>query len=459
MTVTQIHTNPGEDLVEDPVRTPPHADRAEQSVLGACMLTESAFDEAADVGLRGPDFYRPAHESIWDALRSLRQRGEPVDALTVADDLVKRGEIGRVGGHIYLHTLTNSVPAASNAAYYARIVRERAVLRRLVAAGTKVVQLGYATDGGDVDEIVNAASAEIASVVDSVFVPKDESLDDIADRALEMMEQGEAATPTPWERLDDVISGARPGRFYAVGARPGVGKTVLGVQWAVAHARRHRDDGPQVAYFTFEMTAERLYQRAIASASGVSVRTMQAGNLSDREWKSVVDADTDLRGLPLRLIGASGWSPQQIRAKARQLHRRRPVDFIVIDHIGLTRPDRSGGRESRQMELSEAADVFLGMAHELPASVLVMTQLNRGPANRTDQRPIPTDIRDTDRIEQNADVLMLLHRDKDNHPEDLWVAVAKHREGEEQSVKLTFKGSLSRIDDPQWTPHGSVRNP
>ena len=453
MTVTNLHAADGA-LDPDYGRTPPQDIAAEQSVLGACLMSGAAFDEALDLGLRGVDFYRSAHEMVWNAIHTLRARNQPADAVTVPAELHGRGELSRVGGPAYVHTLLETVPTAANVAFYAKIVRERAILRRLVNAGTKIVQLGYAADGGNTDEIVNAASAEVAAVADTVHVSNDESLDDVADRALAMMESGEVVTPTPWVALNDIIGGARPGRFIAVGARPAVGKTVFALQWAIAHARHHRSSGHQVVYGTWEMTSERLYQRGLASVSGVPVRNIQRGQLSDRQWKDVLDADIDLRGLPLQFVGASGWSAQQFRAKTRQLHRSRPVGLFIVDHIGLTRPERSGGKENRQAELSEAADVVLGTAHELSATALVLTQLNRGPSTRQDQRPVPTDVRDTDRIEQNADVLMLLHRDKDKQPTDLWTAVAKNREGDEQSIKLTFDGGRSRITDPEWKAHG-----
>lgn len=453
MTVTELNPDPPEFD-----RQPPHDVLAERSVLGACLMSATALDDVIDAGLRGRDFYRPDHEAVWDAVQALRSMNQPTDTITVAAELLQRGHLARAGGPAGLHSLVEAVPTAANATYYARIVRERAVLRRLVHAGTKVVQLGYAQDGGDVGEIVNAAVSEVAAVADTVHQAKDETLDQVADRAMSMIESGgDVVTPTPWSLLNDVIDGSRPGRFIAVGARPAVGKTVFSLQWAIAHARHIRADGQQVAYGTWEMTSERLYQRALASVSGVPVKRIMRGHLTDAELAAVVDADIDLRQLPITFVGASGWSPQQFRAHLRRLHRRQPVGMAVVDHIGLTRPERSGGRsENRQSELSEAADVFLATGHDLACTMLVVTQLNRSATNRSDPRPVPTDIRDTDRIEQNADILALLHRDKDNHPEELWVAVAKNREGDERAVQLKFDGPRSRITEPEWKPYGGA---
>ena len=221
---------------------------------------------------------------------------------------------------------------------------------------------------------------------------------------------------------------------------------MLALQWAISYARQQRDqDGPQSVYLTWEASSERLYQRALASASGVSQKAMRHGRLTDDDWRALVRADEYLRGLPIVLEGASGRSVQQVRSRVKQLHRKRPVGHLVIDHIGLTRPERS--KDNRQAELSEATDQLLALAHELDVSVHVLTQLNRGPTQRSDQRPVPSDIRDTDRLEQNADVLMLLHRDKDKTPKILDVSVAKHRDGEEGAIRLQFNGDTAVLSD------------
>lgn len=429
---------------------------AERAVLGACLVRRDAIYEAAETGIQGRDFYVPAHEVIWDAVRSMADSSQPIEPMTVADELTKRGELARVGGFNFLNDVMRSVLTAANVSYYAHIVRDRAILRRLSIAGARIVQMADPSGGGSVPEIVNLAATEVAAVADTVHVARDESLSDVADRAIGALEAGEPFTPTPWTDLNEVIDGTRAGRFYAVGARPSVGKTMVALQWAVSTARHFRNEGRQVAYFTMEMSAERLYQRALSTASRVSGDRMRRQSLSPDDWQAIVRADQDLRSLPLSLIGSSGWSAQQIRAKARQLSRRSPVGLVVVDHIGLTKADRSSRKENRQSELSDAADVMLATAHELGASVLVLTQLNRALAGRSDQRPVPTDIRDTDRIEQNADVLLLLHRDKDAHPEDLWVAVAKNREGDEQTVKLRFDGKRSTVEDAVWSPSGAV---
>lgn len=438
MTVTALHAD-GRDA-------PPQDVLAERSVLGACLLAPTAVDDITDTGLRGPDFYQPAHETIWSAVQGLRRRGTPVDAVTLAAALSASGDLARIGGPAYLHTLLSTTPTAANVGYYAGIVREKATLRRLVAAGTRIAQLGYATDGGDVDELVNAAQAEVAAVADARLTFHGETLDEVADKAMELLEGGVPAVPSPWGTLNHLIDGLRPAHFYVTGARPASGKTLLALQWAISYARQQRDqDGPQAVYLTWEASSARLYQRALASASGVSQNAMRKQRLTDDDWRAIVRADEYLRGLPIVLEGASGKSVPQARARVKQLHRKRPVGHLVVDHIGLTRPERS--KDNRQAELSEATDLLLALAHELDAAVHVLTQLNRGPTQRADQRPVPSDIRDTDRLEQNADVLLLLHRDKDKDPKHLDVSVAKHRDGEEGAVRLQFDGDRARLGD------------
>lgn len=430
-------------------KTPPHDSDAEQAVLGGCMLAGYAIDDCLDRGLRGADFYRPAHETIWNAILEIRDRREPADALTVREHLVKTGDLARVGGAAYLHTLIESTPTAANAGYYARSVVDTATRRALVQAGAKVAQLGYATDGDDTDALVNAAQATVAAVADNRHGNKGETLDDIADAAL--MSIGAttaAAVPSPWADLNFLIDGFTPAMMYATGARPGVGKTVYALQWALAHAMACQHGGPRVAYFTFEMSAPRLYQRALASVSGVDAKQIRRGQLTDMEESQVYDADGLIRKLPLVIESASGWTAQQVRARVRQLHREHPVGLVVVDHIGLTRAERS--RDNRQAELSEAADVLLGVAHEISTAVHVLTQLNRGVTQRSDPRPVPSDIRDTDRIEQNADIVMLLHRDKDAAPDKIGIAVAKNRDGSEGSCLMKFDGARSRIAEPTW---------
>jgi replicative DNA helicase len=445
--------------MDDYDRTPPQDIAAEQSVLGGILLAPGVLDEVITV-LDGRDFYRPAHETVYAAALALRNRREPIDAVSLVAHLQVTGDLANVGGPAYVHTLISSTPTAANAAYYARIVRERAVLRRLVTAGTRVVQLGYATEGGDVDATVAAAVSEVMAVGESARAGTDRSLWDIADAALEQIDSGITCVPTPWAELNYLIEGWVDSTFVAIGARPKVGKTVIARQISRAYAEAQvARDKRVAAYFTLEMSAERLYQRDLAGMAGVALRDMRRGSLNEAQWRAVTAADHHLRDLPMALVGGSGMTARQIAARCRALHREHPLGMVTVDHIGLVSGEgRSrGGDLNRQAELSDAADVFLALAHELGVTVVVVTQLNRGVTQRADQRPVPSDIRDTDRIEQNADLLLMLHRDKDNHPEELNVAVPHNRDGEEGAFTLTFHGDKAKATSPKWSPSDAIR--
>lgn len=432
---------------EPGARTPPQDIQAEQSVLGGIMLAPDAIDSAAAI-LTGSDFYRPAHELIFDTALQLRATGEPIDATTMNAALTARGDIKRAGGAVYLHTLISTVPTAANVEFYARIVRDRATLRRLIAAGTRVVQLGYSPARGDTDQAVTTAIAEVQAVSAGGLQSTARSLDEIADAAIDQIEAGIQATPTSWQSLNWLINGWVDATLVGIGARPGVGKTVFALQAfrEYGEAQLH-GDGRTAAYFALEMSPERLYQRTLAGLANVDWRRLRSGELQNDEWTKVARADGHMRSLPLAFEGASGWTARQIITRCRALHRDNPLGFVVVDHIGLTKADTK--RENRQAELSEAADAFLALAHELNTTVVIVTQLNRQSTQRADQRPVPSDIRDTDRIEQNVDVLMLLHRDKDKAPSELWVSVAKNRDGAEGAFRLDFDGGRAQATEPK----------
>jgi replicative DNA helicase len=444
--------------MSDHERTPPQDIAAEQSVLGAILLAPAALDEVTTV-LEGRDFYRPNHETIYAAALALRNKREPVDAVSMSAHLQAAGDLARIGGPAYLHELLSSTPTAANAGYYAKIVRDRAVLRRLVTAGTRVVQLGYATDGGDVDAVVAAGVSEVMAVGDSTRAGTDRSLWDIADAALEQIDSGITCIPTPWPELNYLIEGWVDSTFVAIGARPGVGKTVVARQVSRSYAEAQVSRDKRVAaYFTLEMSAERLYQRDLSGMAGVPLRDMRRASLNNGQWNAVAAADHHLRDLPMALVGASGMTARQIAARCRALHREHPLGMVTIDHIGLIAGEARGrGDVNKQAELSDAADVFLALAHELNVTLVVVTQLNRGVTQRADQRPVPSDIRDTDRIEQNADLVLMLHRDKDEHPDELHVAVPKNRDGSEGAFTLVFHGDQAKATSQQWSPSGALR--
>lgn len=437
------------------ITTPPNDIDAEQSCLGSVILRNDVIHELIEVGLKGDDFYKPAHETIWEAMRGMHTAGQPIDGLTLKAHLQASGSLSRVGGAVYLHDLVERTPTASNAKHYARIVREAASFRRLAQVGMRVTQMGMSQDAGDAADVIGAAQAEVAAVAERHHAARPVlTFSDIADQALEAMEAGIRCTPTPWVGLNHVIDGWVPGCMYTLGARPAVGKTFVALRAAVEFAKANARDNLAAVYYTFEMSAPRLYQRALSAESGVSGKRSRQGSLSEDEWGAVARADGVLRNLPMEIIGCSGWTAQQIRSHIAGLSRNRKVGFVVVDHHGLTAADRR--RDNRQLELSDAADVYLGITQEFDLALLACTQLNRGVTQRAEQRPVPSDIRDTDRLEQNSDVVMLLHRDKDKSPEFLDMAVPKNRDGTESLVPLEF--ASGRIIDRAWRPSNAARS-
>lgn len=433
-------------------RTPPQDVGAEQSVIGGMLMSKDAIADVVET-LRGNDFYRPAHEAIYDAILDLYGRGEPADAVTVAAELTRRGELARIGGAPYLHTLLSSVPTAANAGYYARIVRERAVLRRLVDAGTRIVQLGYATDGGDVDELVNTAQSEVYAVTERRTAEDYVPLKDVINSTIEEIDsnthrgEGMIGVPTGFADLDALTNGLHPGQMIVVAARPAVGKSTLGLDIARAASMRN---GMTSVIFSLEMSRNEISMRMLSAESQVPLQNMRKGTMRDEDWTRLARAMGKVSEAPLFIDDSPNMSLMEIRAKCRRLKQRHDLKLVVIDYLQLM---SSGKRvESRQQEVSEFSRAMKLLAKELEVPVIAISQLNRGSEQRTDKKPQMSDLRESGSIEQDADVVILLHR------EDLYekesprageadIIVAKHRNGPTDTIVVAFQGHYARFFD------------
>lgn len=433
-------------------RTPPQDIQAEQSVLGAMLISKDAIGDVGEI-VKGHDFYRPAHEQIFDAIIDLFGRGEPADAITVADELTKRGELGRVGGHIYLHELLSTVSIASNASYYAEIVREKAILRRLVEASIRIAQLGYSGQG-DVNNIVDAAQQAIYQVAEGKASEDYEPLSALMESTLDEIEALTshgvmAGVPTGFVDLDELTNGLHPGQMVIVAARPGVGKSTLGLDLARAAAIKH---GLCSAFFSLEMTKTEIVMRLLSAEAQVPLHDIRRGQLSDENWARIARKTGDVSSAPLFIDDSPNLTMMEIRAKARRLKQRHDLKLIVVDYLQLM---SSGKRvESRQLEVSEFSRQMKLLAKELDVPVIALSQLNRGPEQRTDKRPMLSDLRESGSLEQDADVVILLHRDDmyNNNSERSGEAdfiVAKHRNGQTKTVTVAFQGHYSRFVDMQ----------
>jgi len=375
-------------------RTPPHDVAAEQCVLGGMLLSKDAISDVIEV-IRPHDHYRPAHQIIHEVVLDLYGRGEPADAITVANELTRRGEIGRVGGAPYLHTLIASVPTAANAGYYARIVRERAILRRLVEAGTRIVQFGYAGDA-EADDLVDRAQAEVYAITDHRVTEDYHSLADIMPGALDEIEaigsRGGAMTgvPTGFADLDSLTNGLHPGQMIVIAARPAIGKSTLALDFARAAAIKN---GLSTAFFSLEMGRNEITMRLLSAEARVPLHTMRTGQMSDDDWTRLARRMSEVADAPLYIDDSPNMSMMEIRAKCRRLKQRHDLRMVIIDYLQLmSSPKRV---ENRQQEVSEMSRSLKLLAKEIDVPVIALSQLNRGPEQRTDKKPLLSDLRES----------------------------------------------------------------
>lgn len=434
----------------DNERTPPHDLLAEQSTLGGMLLSKDAVADVIE-SLRGSDFYIPKHELIFEAILSLYSHGEPTDVVAVTDELIKTGDLQRAGGVDYLHSLTSIVPTAANAGYYANIVAERALLRRLVEAGTRIVQMGYSGEG-EATDLVNNAQAEIYAVTGNEKTEDYVPLSTAVDAAMEEIEAaggrdgGMTGVPTGFAELDELTNGLHGGQMIVVAARPAMGKSTLALDFARAAAIKH--NMPAV-FFSLEMGKAEIAMRLLSAEGAIPLQNLRKGTLDSRDWTNVAQTRGRIHEAPLFIDDSPNMTLVEIRAKCRRLKQRAGLKMVIIDYLQLM---TSGKKvESRQQEVSEFSRALKLLAKELQVPVIALSQLNRGSEQRTDKRPQVSDLRESGSIEQDADMVILLHRDsvydKDTRPGEADLIVAKHRNGPTATIEVAFQGHFSRFAD------------
>jgi replicative DNA helicase len=372
--------------------------------------------------------------------------------VTVAAELGRIGELSRIGGANYLHTLVSMVPTAANANYYGRIVREQAILRRLVEAGTRIVSMGYGGQG-DVDEMVDRAQAEVYDVTDrrtaEDYVPLRDIMGDtlneieaISNRGGEMV-----GVPTGFTDLDALTNGLHPGQLIILAARPAIGKSTLGVDIARTASIKH---GLTSVIFSLEMSRNEIVMRLLSAEAQVPLHHMRAGTMSDADWAKLAGKMGVVSEAPLFIDDSPNMTLMEIRAKCRRLKQRHDLRLVVVDYLQLM---TSGKKvESRQQEVSEFSRSLKLLAKELEVPVIAISQLNRGPEQRTDKRPMLSDLRESGSLEQDADMVVLLHREDAYEREspragEADFIVAKHRNGPTATVTVAFQGHYSRFVD------------
>ncbi len=385
---------PGESRPSGGGRVPPQDNAAEQSVLGSMLLSKDAIAAVAE-SVRGVDFYRPAHEVIFDAIIDLYGRGEPADPVTVSAELHRRGELQRVGGAPYLHTLSANVPIAANAGYYAEIVREKAILRRLVDAGTKIVQIGYAGEG-QVDDVVDQAQAEVYKIADKRSGEDYRPLSDIMDGVLDEIEAignreaGLYGVPTGFADLDDLTNGLHAGQMVIVAARPAMGKSTLALDLCRAASIHNNLTS---CFFSLEMTRSEITMRLLSAEAKVPLNHIRNGQMNDDDWAKLARKMGEVSSAPMFIDDSPNMTMMEIRAKARRLKQRHDLRLVVIDYMQLM---TSGKKvESRQLEVSEFSRQIKLLAKELEVPIIALSQLNRGPEQRGDKRPMMSDLRES----------------------------------------------------------------
>jgi replicative DNA helicase len=436
----------------DVERTPPQDINAEQSVLGGMLLSKDAIADVVEA-VRGNDFYRPAHQTVFDVILDLYGRGEPADAITVAAELTKRGDIARVGGAAYLHTLMSGVPTAANAGYYAKIVAEKAILRRLVEAGTRIVQLGYAGSGGEVDDIVDRAQAAIYDVTERRTAEDYSILESLLQPTMDEIEAsgqrggGMSGVPTGFADLDTLTNGLHPGQLIVIAARPAVGKSTIALDIARSAAIKHSQTS---VLFSLEMSKHEITMRLLSAEARIPLQAMRTGQMRDDDWVKLTRRLGEMASAPLYIDDSPNLTMMEIRAKARRLKQRNDLRLVVVDYLQLM---TSHSRvENRQQEVSQISRSLKLLAKELGVPVIALSQLNRGPEQRNDKRPQLSDLRESGAIEQDADVVILLHREDIYEREspragEADLIVAKHRNGPTNTIVVAFQGHYSRFVD------------
>jgi replicative DNA helicase len=432
-------------------RTPPADMAAEQAVLGAMLLSKDAIADVIE-SLKVDDFYRPAHGTIYAAVLDLYGRGEPADAVMVAGELTRSGEIARIGGAGYLHTLVSSVPTAANASYYARIVAERAVLRRMVTAGTRIVQMGYAAEG-EVDDLVDRAQAEVYELTSRRSSEDYLPLRDIFDGTINEIEAIAAhngqmvGVPTGFADLDALTNGLHGGQLVILAARPAIGKSTLGLDLARAASIRN---GLTSVIFSLEMARNEIVMRLVSAEAQIPLQHMRSGTMSDADWQKMARKSGQIVDAPLFIDDSPNMSMMEIRAKCRRLKQQHNLRLVIVDYLQLM----SSGKkvESRQQEVAEFSRALKLLAKELEVPVIAISQLNRGPEQRQDKKPMMSDLRESGSLEQDADVVILLHREDAYEKEspragEADFIVAKHRNGPTATITVAFQGHYSRFVD------------
>ena len=433
---------------------PPHSVEAEQAVLGGLLLDNSTWDAIAD-RLTAEDFYRRDHQQIFAAIAELAGRSEPADAVTLAEHLAAKGEAEDTGGLAYLAGLARDTPTAANIRAYADIVRERALLRHLIRVSGEIAASAYASEGRPAKDLVDEAErlvfqiAEAGRRTGSGFVALKDILGETIDR-LDMLHENQGqltGISTGYTDLDRMTAGLQPGDLVIVAGRPSMGKTTFALNIGENAAI---SAGVPVAVFSMEMSREQLSMRMISSLGRVDQSHLRTGMFGDEDWARINGAIAQMKTAPIYIDDSGALTPTEVRARARRLSRERGLGLIIVDYLQLMQVP--GTKENRATEISEISRSLKALAKELRVPVIALSQLNRGVEQRTDKKPVMSDLRESGAIEQDADVIMLIYReevyDQDTPRKGIAdIIIAKQRNGPTGEVHLTFLGKYTRFEN------------
>jgi len=438
------------------LRIPPHSIEAESSVLGGLLLDNGAWDRVGDLLVDG-DFYRYEHKQVYAAIGALVNTSRPADVITVYQHLQALGKAEEIGGLGYLNALAQYVPSASNIRRYAEIVRERSILRKLVTASDEIATNAFNTQGRAVAQILDEAEQKIFNIgeegsrMKQGFQAMPQLVVDLLDRVQEMADNQNDITgvPTGFIDFDRMTSGLQPGDLIVLAARPSMGKTALAINIAEHVAL---NEGLPVAVFSMEMGASQLAVRIVGSIGRVDQGHLRTGKLSDDEWPRLTEAIEKLRNVSLHIDETPGLTPSELRANARRLARQcGKLGLIVVDYLQLMSGSSSSGGDNRATEIGEISRGLKMLAKELQCPVIALSQLNRSVEQRTDKRPMMSDLRESGAIEQDADVIMFIYRDdyynkESKEPGVAEVIIGKQRNGPTGTVKLAFLKPLTKFE-------------
>ena len=458
---------PSEDRAVTALALPPHSMEAEQSVLGGLLLENAAWDRIADV-VTGEDFYRHEHRLIFRAIAMLVNESRPADVITVQEALERNDELESAGGFNYLITLAQNTPSAANIRRYAEIVRERSIMRQLAEVGTEIARSAYNPQGRDAGQLLDEAENKVFQIAESTakskqgFLSMPDVLDEVVAKIdmLYSRENPEEVTgvSTGFIDLDKKTSGLQPGDLIIVAGRPSMGKTAFSINIAEHVAVEAQ---LPVAVFSMEMGAAQLVMRVLSSVGRVDQQVLKTGNLQDQHWLNFNEAVIKLTNAPMYIDETPGLTALELRARARRLARQfnGKLGLIVIDYLQLM--SGSGRSDNRASELGEISRSLKALAKELQVPVIALSQLSRTVEQRTDKRPMMSDLRESGAIEQDADLIMFMYRDEYYNPESPLKGLAeciigKHRNGPTGKVHLTWMGQFTKFDNAAYVPESAL---